>query len=233
METTKYFCSRLLRQISGPAIETRFQSKRTLKKLSHSVLAVSLCEKRSKRSNDKRSRGNVVVLCCFFSVGCLRKYQHWSLTAIFDEYRRFAGSKARFLDQQFIEMFHIDVPRIVSVISFPSLPVTKVPSRSKYQSIHLASHSPSSARSVENEVKLNVNGPSRIPGSSAFNNISPQNGLHYSNQNGVVSSRKLSESSTDVNNSDQGFSSFKQKLEQPVDLDYRSQLLCGPRDRPK
>ena len=38
-------------------------------------------------------------------VGCLRKVIKWSLTSIFDEYRRFAGSKVRMLDQQFIEMF--------------------------------------------------------------------------------------------------------------------------------
>eukprot|EP00899_Mesostigma_viride_P003972 jgi/Mesvir1/13576/Mv02994-RA.1 len=40
-------------------------------------------------------------------VGCLRKSQHWSLTSIFDEYRRFAGSKARMLDQQFMELFDL------------------------------------------------------------------------------------------------------------------------------
>ena len=36
-------------------------------------------------------------------VGCLRKVQRWSLVAIFDEYQRFAGRKARICDQQFIE----------------------------------------------------------------------------------------------------------------------------------
>ena len=40
-------------------------------------------------------------------VGCLRKVQRWSLVSIFEEYRRFAGSKARVVDQQFIE--RIDV----------------------------------------------------------------------------------------------------------------------------
>ncbi|CAM6090848.1 unnamed protein product [Calypogeia fissa] len=40
-------------------------------------------------------------------VGCLRKVQNWSLTSIFDEYRRFAGTKVRMLDQQFIELFDI------------------------------------------------------------------------------------------------------------------------------
>ncbi|QLL30405.1 hypothetical protein HG536_0A02220 [Torulaspora globosa] len=39
-------------------------------------------------------------------VGCIRKLQNWSLTMIFDEYRRFAFPKARALDQQFIEMYN-------------------------------------------------------------------------------------------------------------------------------
>ncbi|EDO16740.1 hypothetical protein Kpol_1003p45 [Vanderwaltozyma polyspora DSM 70294] len=38
-------------------------------------------------------------------IGCIRKLQNWSLTMIFDEYRRFAFPKARALDQQFIELY--------------------------------------------------------------------------------------------------------------------------------
>ncbi|KAH3666087.1 hypothetical protein OGAPHI_004276 [Ogataea philodendri] len=38
-------------------------------------------------------------------IGCIRKLQKWSLSMIFDEYRRFAYPKERPLDQQFIEMF--------------------------------------------------------------------------------------------------------------------------------
>lgn len=38
-------------------------------------------------------------------VGCLRKLQRWSLTAIFDEYQRFAGKATRMADTQFIELF--------------------------------------------------------------------------------------------------------------------------------
>ncbi|ORY90881.1 protein-tyrosine phosphatase, partial [Leucosporidium creatinivorum] len=38
-------------------------------------------------------------------VGCLRKVQQWSLTAIFDEYRRYSFPKSRSMDQQFIEAF--------------------------------------------------------------------------------------------------------------------------------
>eukprot|EP00123_Amoebidium_parasiticum_P022027 comp78087_c0_seq1/m.48303 comp78087_c0_seq1/g.48303 ORF comp78087_c0_seq1/g.48303 comp78087_c0_seq1/m.48303 type:complete len:260 (-) comp78087_c0_seq1:236-1015(-) len=40
-------------------------------------------------------------------VGCLRKVQNWSTTFIFDEYQRFAGTKVRILDQEFIELFNI------------------------------------------------------------------------------------------------------------------------------
>eukprot|EP01111_Echinosteliopsis_oligospora_P013313 TRINITY_DN4754_c1_g2_i1.p1 TRINITY_DN4754_c1_g2~~TRINITY_DN4754_c1_g2_i1.p1 ORF type:complete len:195 (+),score=50.28 TRINITY_DN4754_c1_g2_i1:25-609(+) len=43
-------------------------------------------------------------------VGSLRKTQKWSLTGIFDEYRRFAGTKGRVLDQQFIELFDLPIP---------------------------------------------------------------------------------------------------------------------------
>lgn len=46
-------------------------------------------------------------------VGCLRKLQNWSLTMIFDEYRRFAIPKVRALDQQFIELYEDE--EIVSV----------------------------------------------------------------------------------------------------------------------
>eukprot|EP00271_Cylindrocystis_brebissonii_P001885 TRINITY_DN12203_c0_g2_i1.p1 TRINITY_DN12203_c0_g2~~TRINITY_DN12203_c0_g2_i1.p1 ORF type:complete len:582 (+),score=73.67 TRINITY_DN12203_c0_g2_i1:1531-3276(+) len=41
-------------------------------------------------------------------VGCFRKVQCWSLTSIFDEYRRFAGTKVRMLDQQFMELFDVN-----------------------------------------------------------------------------------------------------------------------------
>jgi tyrosine-protein phosphatase OCA1 len=44
-------------------------------------------------------------------VGCLRKLQRWSMTAIFEEYRRYAGSKVRYLNEQFIELFDTDLVR--------------------------------------------------------------------------------------------------------------------------
>ncbi|KAJ1976385.1 tyrosine-protein phosphatase siw14 [Dimargaris xerosporica] len=40
-------------------------------------------------------------------VGCLRKLQHWSHSAIFNEYRLYSYPKSRHLDQQFIELFDI------------------------------------------------------------------------------------------------------------------------------
>jgi tyrosine-protein phosphatase SIW14 len=38
-------------------------------------------------------------------VGCLRKLQNWSMTSIFDEYKRQSGSKIRIADLEFIELF--------------------------------------------------------------------------------------------------------------------------------
>ncbi|KAJ7964795.1 Tyrosine-protein phosphatase [Quillaja saponaria] len=40
-------------------------------------------------------------------VGCLRKLQKWCLTSVFDEYQRFAASKARVADQRFMELFDV------------------------------------------------------------------------------------------------------------------------------
>ncbi|ETN99029.1 hypothetical protein RFI_38459 [Reticulomyxa filosa] len=42
-------------------------------------------------------------------MGCVRKLQQWSLTCIFDEYRRFARDQIiRLLDMQFIDLFDLD-----------------------------------------------------------------------------------------------------------------------------
>ena len=41
-------------------------------------------------------------------VGCLRKLQAWSLTAVFDEYRRFSFPKSRSMDQEFMELYRED-----------------------------------------------------------------------------------------------------------------------------
>lgn len=44
--------------------------------------------------------------------GCLRKAQGWALTSIMEEYRRYAGSKTRLQNEQFIELFDVDLVRI-------------------------------------------------------------------------------------------------------------------------
>jgi len=41
-------------------------------------------------------------------VGCLRKIHNWSMTSIFDEYRRFAQPEVRLLDEQYMELFDAD-----------------------------------------------------------------------------------------------------------------------------
>ena len=45
-------------------------------------------------------------------IGCLRKLQRWNLTSIFEEYRRYAGSKVRLINEQFIELFDTDLVAI-------------------------------------------------------------------------------------------------------------------------
>ncbi|CAD6891029.1 unnamed protein product [Tilletia controversa] len=42
-------------------------------------------------------------------VGCLRKLQSWNLSSILDEYRRYAGTKVRVLNEQFIELFDVEL----------------------------------------------------------------------------------------------------------------------------
>eukprot|EP01119_Soliformovum_irregulare_P018209 TRINITY_DN5535_c0_g1_i1.p1 TRINITY_DN5535_c0_g1~~TRINITY_DN5535_c0_g1_i1.p1 ORF type:complete len:165 (-),score=18.97 TRINITY_DN5535_c0_g1_i1:13-507(-) len=42
-------------------------------------------------------------------VGCLRKLQRWNFTSIFEEYRRYAGNKVRLVNEQFIELFDVDL----------------------------------------------------------------------------------------------------------------------------
>lgn len=52
-------------------------------------------------------------------IGCLRKLQNWSLTSIFDEYRCFAGAKARQIDERYIELFDLPKNEFISKY-FPS-----------------------------------------------------------------------------------------------------------------
>ncbi|TPX31858.1 hypothetical protein SmJEL517_g04919 [Synchytrium microbalum] len=45
-------------------------------------------------------------------VGCLRKLQRWNFNSIVVEYRSFAGNKARYVNEQFIELFDLDLVTI-------------------------------------------------------------------------------------------------------------------------
>ena len=60
-------------------------------------------------------KSHPVLVCCGLGrhntgtvVACLRKLQRWNLTSIFEEYRRYAGSKRR-LSEQFVEFFETDL----------------------------------------------------------------------------------------------------------------------------
>ncbi|KAF8927510.1 tyrosine phosphatase family-domain-containing protein [Dissophora ornata] len=41
-------------------------------------------------------------------MGCLRRLQHWNFSSIIVEYRAYAGNKARYVNEQFIELFDLD-----------------------------------------------------------------------------------------------------------------------------
>ncbi|KAI9143588.1 tyrosine phosphatase family-domain-containing protein [Paraphysoderma sedebokerense] len=42
-------------------------------------------------------------------VGCLRKLQHWNFNSIVVEYRSYASSKSRYINEQFVELFDVDL----------------------------------------------------------------------------------------------------------------------------
>jgi|SaaInlStandDraft_7_1057024.scaffolds.fasta_scaffold129507_1 hypothetical protein len=48
-------------------------------------------------------------------VACLRRLQGWSLTSALEEYRLFAAGKARLSNEQFVEMFDIDLVTVPPV----------------------------------------------------------------------------------------------------------------------
>lgn len=61
-------------------------------------------------------RGKNVLIMCTGGIhetgtfiGCLRRLQGWNLTSILVEYRSFAGQKARYINEQFIELFDTDL----------------------------------------------------------------------------------------------------------------------------
>ena len=46
-------------------------------------------------------------------MGCIRRTQGWGLSSIFDEYIRFASTKARIVDQRYIEFFRPEEAELV------------------------------------------------------------------------------------------------------------------------
>lgn len=42
-------------------------------------------------------------------IGCLRRLQNWNLNSVVSEYRSFSGPKTRYFNEQFIELFDIDL----------------------------------------------------------------------------------------------------------------------------
>ncbi|ORY99063.1 protein-tyrosine phosphatase [Syncephalastrum racemosum] len=42
-------------------------------------------------------------------VGCLRKLERWNFSSIITEYRAYAGTRARYVNEQFIELFDLDL----------------------------------------------------------------------------------------------------------------------------
>mmetsp|Transcript_37107 Transcript_37107/g.47966 ORF Transcript_37107/g.47966 Transcript_37107/m.47966 type:complete len:194 (+) Transcript_37107:93-674(+) len=50
-------------------------------------------------------------------IACLRKLQKWNLSSVFSEYRRFASGKRKIQNEQFIELFDVDLVNIPLQVS--------------------------------------------------------------------------------------------------------------------
>eukprot|EP01041_Mallomonas_annulata_P014923 gene14923-31683_t len=67
-----------------------------------------------------RSNYPILITCKFGKsltgavVGCLRKLQRWSMVSVFEEYRRFCGSKVQQQHEQFIELFDTDLVTVTA-----------------------------------------------------------------------------------------------------------------------
>lgn len=101
-----------------------------------------------------------ILICCNRGVnrtgtvvGCLRKIQKWSLSAIFDEFRRFSGPKSSQLHEQFIELFDIDLVEIpVSIERLPfRLSSSDMPERQLPLANHAAIPKPPSVLTIKHK----------------------------------------------------------------------------------
>ena len=67
-----------------------------------------------------------VMICCTMGthetgavIGCLRKLMGWNLNSIVAEYRSFAGNRSRYIIEQFIELFDLDLITLPSMAKLP------------------------------------------------------------------------------------------------------------------
>ncbi|KAJ2003091.1 tyrosine-protein phosphatase siw14 [Coemansia thaxteri] len=87
-------------------------NKEPFVEMDHAQVAAILAEVLDTRNHPLLIHCNRGIRRVGCLVGCIRKLQGWAMTAIFDEYQRFSGTKIRISDQEFIEVFtspvHID-----------------------------------------------------------------------------------------------------------------------------
>ncbi|KAJ1822412.1 tyrosine-protein phosphatase siw14 [Coemansia sp. RSA 2599] len=87
-------------------------NKEPFEEMDHELVARILAEVLDTRNHPVLIHCNRGIRRVGCLVGCIRKLQGWAMTAIFDEYQRFSGTKIRIADQEFIEVFkapvHID-----------------------------------------------------------------------------------------------------------------------------
>ncbi|KAJ2602472.1 tyrosine-protein phosphatase siw14 [Coemansia sp. RSA 1722] len=80
-------------------------NKEPFDEMDHEMVAQLLAEVLDTRNHPVLIHCNRGIRRVGCLVGCIRKMQGWAMTAIFDEYQRFSGTKIRIADQEFIEVF--------------------------------------------------------------------------------------------------------------------------------
>lgn len=72
-----------------------------------------------------------IMISCTFGVnltgviiGCLRKIQNWNLNSILCEYILYSGEKCRYTNEEFIELFDIDLVNLPS--NLPDFMITEI-----------------------------------------------------------------------------------------------------------
>ncbi|KAJ1733655.1 tyrosine-protein phosphatase siw14 [Coemansia biformis] len=80
-------------------------NKEPFEEMDHPLVAQILAEVLDTRNHPLLIHCNRGIRRVGCLVGCIRKLQGWAMTAIFDEYQHFSGTKIRISDQEFIEVF--------------------------------------------------------------------------------------------------------------------------------